>query len=139
MLEYDTPLTSQTAHLVFGTCGGGFASNNCSGTTSDASLAEPTGLAVDALGNLFVADGGGTARLLMYLDPLGSAGGCTPNSDGSGCAGDVIADKAFGTCGTGADGTGDFMNNDCGGFPPTDQSLDYGFFGWNGVAIDANE
>ena len=139
VLEYDAPLTSQTAHLVFGTCGGGFALNNCSGTTSDASLAEPTGLAVDALGNLFVADGGGTARLLMYLDPLGSAGGCTPKSDGSGCAGDVIADKAFGTCGTGADGTGDFMNNDCGGFPPTDQSLDYGLFGWNGVAVDAND
>ena len=75
----------------------------------------------------------------MYLDPLGSAGGCTPKSDGSGCAGDVIADKAFGTCGTGADGTGDFMNNDCGGFPPTDQSLDYGLFGWNGVAVDAND
>ena len=45
----------------------------------------------------------------MYLDPLGSAGGCTPNTDGSGCPGDVIADKAFGTCGTGADGTGDLL------------------------------
>ncbi len=43
--------------------------------------------------------GGGTiTRLLMYLDPLGSASGCTPTGDGSGCAGDIIADKVFGTC-----------------------------------------
>jgi hypothetical protein len=138
VFEYNSPLTSQTANLAIGTCGGGFASNECSGT-SDASLSEPTGLAVDAQGNLYVADGGGTSRLLMYLDPLGSAGGCPPNSDGSGCPGDGIADKAFGTCGTGADGTGDFAANDCGGFPPTDQSLVYGAYGWNGLAVDANE
>ena len=58
----DSPLTSQTANQVFGTCGGAFGSNNCGSTTSDASLTEPTGLAVDAQGNLYVADGGGHTR-----------------------------------------------------------------------------
>ena len=53
VFEYNSPLTSQTANQVFGTCGGGFQSNNCS-TTSDASLNSPTGLAVDAQGNLYV-------------------------------------------------------------------------------------
>ena len=133
VLEYDSPLTSQTAHLVFGTCGGGFASNNCnSNSPTDASLVQPTGLAVDALGNLFVADGGGVTRLLMYLDPLGLAGGCVPAGDGSGCAGDIIADKVFGTCG------GGFTSNVCGGTISA-QSLLYGIGGFNSVAVDANE
>ena len=35
VFEYDSPLTSQTAHLVFGTCGGGFGANNCPSTPSD--------------------------------------------------------------------------------------------------------
>ena len=114
VFEYNSPLTSQTANQAFGTCGGGFESNNCS-TMSDASLSSPTGLAVDAQGNLYVAD---VERLLMYLDPLGSAVGCPANSDGSGCPGDTIADKAFGTCGSGADGTGDFTAYDCSGTGP---------------------
>ena len=141
VFEYNSPLTSQTANQVFGTCGGGFQTNGCS-STSDATLNAPTGVAVDAQGNLYVADagsGGTITRLLMYLDPLGSAGGCTPNSDGSGCAGDTIADKAFGTCGAGADGTGDFQANDCSGTGPSAQSLDYGLGGYNQVAVDANE
>ena len=136
VLEYDSPLTSQTAHLVFGTCGGGFASNNCnSNSPTDASLVQPTGLAVDALGNLFVADGGGVTRLLMYLDPLGLAGGCVPAGDGSGCAGDIIADKSFGTC---SPSPGSFTSNSCGGTISA-QSLLYGIGGFNSVAVDANE
>ena len=78
--EYNSPLTSQTANQVFGTCGGGFRTNGCS-STSDATLNAPTGVAVDAQGNLYVADagsGGTITRLLMYLDPLGSAGGSHP-------------------------------------------------------------
>src|SRR5208283_3412517 len=138
VFEYNSPLTSQTANQAFGTCGGGFQTNNCT-TTSDATLTQPTGLAVDSQGNLYVADGGSITRLLMYLDPLGSVGSCTPNSDGSGCPGDQIADKAFGTCGTGADGTGDFQNNDCSGTFPSAQSLDYGLNGFNDMAVDANQ
>ncbi len=138
VFEYNSPLTNQTANQAFGTCGGGFSENDCT-TTSDATLTQPTGLAVDSQGNLYVADGGSIARLLMYLDPLGSVGNCTPNSDGSGCPGDQIADKAFGTCGAGADGTGDFQNNDCDGTFPSAQSLNYGLDGFNDVAVDANE
>src|SRR5271155_1271630 len=137
VFEYNSPLTSQTANQVFGTCGGGFSENNCT-TTSDATLTQPTGLAVDSQGNLYVADGGFT-RLLMYLDPLGSSTGCTPKGDGSGCPGDQIADKVFGTCGMGADNTGDFQNNDCSGTGPSAQSLDYGLGGFNDMAVDANE
>ena len=55
--------------------------NNCS-TSTPRESDQPTGVAVDAQGNLFVADGNPT-RLLMYLDPLGSAMGCMTNSDGS--------------------------------------------------------
>ena len=54
----------------------------------------------------------------MYLDPLGSRGRMHRQGDGSGCAGDTIADKAFGTCGAGADGTGDFTAYDCSGTVP---------------------
>ena len=145
VFEYNsplTPMTGQTANLAFGTCNGGFQSNNCGSTTSDATLNGPSGIAVDSMGNLYVADaasGGSISRLLMYLDPLGSAGGCSANSDGSGCPGDIIADKAFGTCGPGADGTGDFQANDCSGTFPSAQSLYYGLGGFNAMAVDANE
>ena len=118
VFEYNSPLTSQTANQVFGTCGGGFQSNSCS-TTSDATLNAPTGLAVDAMGNLYVADagsGGTITRLLMYLDPLGSSMGCTPAGDGSGCPGDTIADKAFGTC---TASPGSFTANNCSGTGPS--------------------
>ena len=134
VFEYDSPLTSQTAHLVFGTCGGGFGANNCPSTPSDISLTAPTGIAVDPQGNLFVTDAasnGSISRLLMYLNPLGAAGGCVPAGDGSGCQGDIVADKVFGTCG------GGFTAYSCSG--TTNQSLTYGLGGWNGVAVDANE
>ena len=139
VFEYNSPLTNQTANLAIGTCGGGFSANNCGTTTSDATLSAPTGIAVDAQGNLFVADAGNNGtitRLLMYLDPLGSAGGCVPAGDGSGCAGDAIADKAFGTC-TALPGS--FTANNCSGTGPTNQSLLYGLGGYNSVAVDANE
>jgi len=137
VIEYDSPqnadpMTATTAHLVFGTCGGGFAANSCNTSSpTPASLDQPTGVAVDAQGNLFVADGNPT-RLLMYLDPLGSAMGCTTNADGSGCAGDINADKVFGTCG------GGFTANSCGGTISA-QSLNYGLFGFNSVAVDAGD
>ena len=137
VVEYDNPqnvdaTAAATAHLVFGTCGGGFAANNCNGNAPiPASLNAPTGLAVDAQGNLYVSDANPT-RLLMYLDPLGSIGSCTTNSDGSGCPGDINADKVFGTCG------GGFTANDCGG-TISNMSLNYGLFGFNSVAVDANE
>jgi hypothetical protein len=106
--EYDTPLISQTATRAFGNChpAGGFGfGSSC--LTTDAPgpvrLYAPTGIAVDRHGNLFVADGAFTGspeingRLLMFLNPHGSSTGCTPNGDGSGCAGDTVADSVVGT------------------------------------------
>ncbi len=67
VLEYYAPFTGgshsgtpgfsgdTTADVVFGACGGGFTANDCSGTSAD-SLSSPEGLALDASGNLYVAD-----------------------------------------------------------------------------------
>ncbi len=55
VLEYNTPRTTDTiADRVFGTCGS-FTSFACVGVSAD-SLKNPTGVAVDNLGNLYVAD-----------------------------------------------------------------------------------
>lgn len=93
VLEYDHPFGSGTstglaAHLVFGTCGGGFTMNLCGSTVSADSLFEPWGVAVDSLNNLYVADSGKN-RVLEYNTPL------NPNSGEAG-AGDTSADLVFG-------------------------------------------
>ncbi len=69
VLEYDSPLTTDTvADRVFGQ-GGSFTSNICNlGGTSAASLCAPQTVAVDGDGNLYVADG--NHRVLQYDDPL---------------------------------------------------------------------
>jgi len=70
VLEYNTPLsTNTTADLVFGQ-GGSFTSNaeNNGGVSAD-SLNSPTGVAVDAGGNLYVADESNN-RVLEYNTPL---------------------------------------------------------------------
>ena len=81
MLEYDPPLkTNTTANLVFGQ-GGDFTSSNCNfnvgvindtDTSTADDLCTPTGVAVDGLGNLYVADAGssGNNRVLEYNTPL---------------------------------------------------------------------
>src|ERR1700722_6350219 len=69
VLEYNTPLTSgTTASLVFGQ-GGSFAGDTCS--TSSTGLCGPDGLALDASGDLYVADAGNN-RVLEYTTPLTS-------------------------------------------------------------------
>ena len=68
VLEYNTPLTTDTtAERVFGTCGS-FTSSACAGLSAN-SLDEPKGVAVDASGNLYVADIG-NSRVLQYDQPL---------------------------------------------------------------------
>ena len=69
VLEYNTPLsTDTTADLVFGQ-GGSFTSAVInSGGVSASSLYYPTGVAVDAGGNLYVADYG-NHRVLEYDKP----------------------------------------------------------------------
>ena len=71
VLEYDTPLTSTTANRVFGQ-GGSFTTNTINkGGLGRASLKEPTGVALDAQGRLYVADWL-NHRVLEYSTPLTS-------------------------------------------------------------------
>jgi hypothetical protein len=57
VLEYDTPLSSATADLVFGQFNS-FTSNTspCPSTPIAGALCTPSGLAVDAPGNLYISD-----------------------------------------------------------------------------------
>src|SRR5208283_5198988 len=69
VLEYNTPLTNTTANKVFGQ-GGSFSSGFCDGGGLSAnSLCDPFGVALDASGNLYVADEG-NGRVLEYNTPL---------------------------------------------------------------------
>lgn len=71
VLEYNTPRTTDTiADRVFGTCGS-FTSFACVGVSAE-SLKNPTGVAVDNPGNLYVADNQNN-RVLAYSMPLGIA------------------------------------------------------------------
>jgi hypothetical protein len=68
VLEYNTPLTTGTnADNVFGTCGS-YGLSACTGLSAD-SLDDPTGVAVDSSGNLYVADNQNN-RVLEYDQPL---------------------------------------------------------------------
>ena len=68
VLEYNTPLTTDTnADSVFGTCGS-FGLSACSGLNAN-SLSDPTGVAVDSSGNLYVVDNQDN-RVLEYNQPL---------------------------------------------------------------------
>jgi len=93
VLEYTTPLANTTANMVFGQ-GGSFTSNtaNNGGSPSGAdSLFLPAGVAVDASGNLYVADTYNN-RVLEYTTPLTET--ATPGS------GDTTADLVFGQGGS---------------------------------------
>ncbi len=85
VLEYDTPLTTDTvADRVFGQ-GGSFTLNTCNlGGVSASSLCDTNGVALDAAGNLYVADTINT-RVLEYDSPLTT---------------DTVADRVFGQGGS---------------------------------------
>jgi sugar lactone lactonase YvrE len=93
VLEYNSPLANPaspnvTADLVFGqgSTGTQFSTANCAvGATG---LCSPGGVAIDAIGNLYVVDMIND-RALVYNSPL------NPNSGEAG-AGDVTADLALG-------------------------------------------
>src|SRR5208282_1385113 len=69
VLEYNTPLTNNTADQVFGQFGS-FTSGGCNnGGVSASSLCEPYGVAVDAGGNVYIADYNDN-RVLEYNTPL---------------------------------------------------------------------
>ena len=70
VLEYDSPLTTDTiADRVYGQ-GGSFTSGNCTaGAESASTLCNPVGVVVDGSGHLFVADTDYN-RVLEYKTPL---------------------------------------------------------------------
>jgi hypothetical protein len=71
VLEYNTPLTTDTiADRVFGTCGS-FKKTACVDVDAN-SLMDPTGVAVDNAGHLYVADNQNN-RVLEYAQPLAVA------------------------------------------------------------------
>jgi NHL repeat len=98
VLEFTQPFLSGktsglAAHMVFGQAGS--FTTIASGAGADG-LHTPTGVAVDATGDVFVADTG-NSRVLEYDNPL-AVGGGTPGTPGS--AGDTTADMVFGQDGS---------------------------------------
>ena len=92
VLEYDNPLTTDTAaDRVFGQAGS-FTTGDCNlGLNPSAdSLCHPRGMTVDAAGNLYVADLNNN-RVLEYDNPLTT---------------DTVADRVFGQAGS-------FTSNTC--------------------------
>src|SRR4029077_3942126 len=83
-----TPLAGQSADRVI------TASNL--GLGESLSLTQPAAVAVDGNNNLFVSEFGNNSWVLEFLDPLATGVSCTPNADGSGCAGDIVADFVLG-------------------------------------------
>lgn len=71
VLEYDSPLTSQTANRVFGQGGSFSAGSANNGGVTGGSLAFPVGLRVDFGSALYVADDANN-RVLKYDHPLTS-------------------------------------------------------------------
>src|ERR1700733_14675114 len=67
VLEFNTPLSNETADTVFGTCGN-FTASSCTGISPN-NLSAPSGLAVDASDNLYVSDYADN-RVLRYDTPL---------------------------------------------------------------------
>ncbi len=73
VLEYNNPLTNTTADAVFGQPGFTFGDcNNDTGAPTDKLMCNPTGVAVDGSGNLYVSDFF-NSRALKFEEPLGSS------------------------------------------------------------------
>ncbi|HEV2169423.1 MAG TPA: NHL repeat-containing protein, partial [Candidatus Binatus sp.] len=82
-----TPLAGQSANFAI------TATNLGLGESQD--FNEPLAVAVDGNNNLFVSEFG-NSRILEFLNPLATGVRCTPNPDGSGCAGDTTVDFVLG-------------------------------------------
>ncbi len=109
VLQYDTPLSTDTiADTVFGQ-GGDFTSSGCNSDTAGGNptakdLCDPTGVAVDGSGNLYVVDSV-NERVLEYNAPFSTASS---------------ANKVFGQ---GGSFTSDACNGDTGGTTSTASDL----------------
>ncbi|HUO05684.1 MAG TPA: choice-of-anchor D domain-containing protein [Candidatus Binataceae bacterium] len=95
VLEYDNPLSSQTANRVFGQ-GGDFSTRLCNfdtggGNPTTDDLCGAEGVTVDGNGHLYIADGDVNNRVLEFDNPLAS----------------TTADRVFGQ-------NGDFNTRACG-------------------------
>jgi sugar lactone lactonase YvrE len=73
VLKFNTPLTNTTANLVFGQLGL-FVLNACNegGTPGSGTLCGPMGVAVDALGDVFIGDTNNN-RELMFKPPIATS------------------------------------------------------------------
>ena len=99
-----------------------FLSSGCN-ATSAASLCKPTGVAVDASGNLYVADGG-NSRVLEYTNPFTACAGVFP------CVGGP-ASLVFGQGGS-------FTSNTCDSDTEDSGSTSIDLCSPIGVAVDAS-
>ena len=97
VLEFDTPLTSQSANRVFGQAGAFNAIKcNAGAMTSASVLCAPLGVAADAVGRLLVADTANN-RVLEFDPPFTAdpsatrvmGQGAASNFSGNGCEGGV--------------------------------------------------
>ena len=82
-----TPMAGQSANFII------TATNLAMGESQ--SFDEPAAVAVDSNKNLFVSELG-NSRILEFFDPIATGVTCTPNPDGSGCAGDAVVDAVLG-------------------------------------------
>ena len=98
-----------------------FFTTTCLATPSAASLCTPAGVAVDGLGNLYVADSGNN-RVLEYNSPLAANG--VPGS------GDKIADAVYGQ-------SDNYTTKLCNLGAPVGVTNQFGLCGPQGVALDA--
>jgi uncharacterized membrane protein YgdD (TMEM256/DUF423 family) len=93
VLEFNTPLTNDTADVVFGQ-GGDFSSALCNaGGLSASSLCHPFAAAVDSSDNLYIADKDNN-RVLEYDNPLGLTTSMTATASlafGNAVVGETIA------------------------------------------------
>ena len=68
-VEYNSPLTNNTADLVFGQFNNFTTTTRNNGGVSASSLSAPIDVKVDSNGNVYIGDEG-NARVLIYDDPL---------------------------------------------------------------------
>jgi len=93
--EYTSPFAGFTGAPLAGQSANFTITATNLGLSESQNLNQPAAVAVDGNNNLFVSELAGS-RVLEFLDPLATGVSCTPNADGSGCAGDAVVDVVLG-------------------------------------------
>src|SRR3984957_3007895 len=122
--EYTSPFAGFVGIPIVGQSANFIVTATNLGLGESQSFNEPVAVAVDSNKNLFVSELG-NSRILEFFDPIATGVSCTPNSDGSGCAGDAVVDAVLGQPSL----TGTLCNN--GGLGAATLCLPYG------LAVDA--